>query len=139
MAGSVATLRGRVITAIDALTGWTPSRYVPELFGADVNQLMHHAFAVSVPDSTPVEQRQRVAEGLLVESTVEVRWAHRLRGDAQSTDYDGMADAEAPMVAAVLGITAQRCVCTSLAREASRDGWVVGTARFRVLHRIVLA
>ena len=138
MAGSVATLRGLVIAAIDGLSGWTHSRWVPELFGADANSLMHHAFAVAVPESTAFEQRQRVAEGLYVDSVIEVRWAHRLRGDAQSTDYDGMLDAESAMIAAVLGITAARITSTSLTRAAVAEGWVVGTARFRCAHRIAL-
>lgn len=138
MASSTSEVRTAVTNAIDALSGWTPSRYAPEAFGSDADQLMHHSFSVAVTDTTPIQQRQRVPEGLMMQSTVEVRWAHRLRGDAQSADYNAALDAEATMAGAVMAVLTKQVLNVTLARESRAEGWVIGLARFTVLHRLAL-
>lgn len=138
--GDVATVRGLVTSAIDALSGWTPSRFAPELFGRDTDGLVHHSFAVAVPETEvhARDGRQRVAEGLLVTSRVEVYWAHRLRADAQSTDYDAAANAEDDLVAAVRAISNAHVLVQRMTRRAVPEGWVLGTVTFTVLHRYSL-
>jgi hypothetical protein len=139
MPGDVATVRGLIIAAIDALDGWTPSRFAPELFGRDTDRLLHHSFAVGVPSTEPKDGRQSLTDGCLVISTVEVQWAHRLRGDAQSGDYDDATDAEQALVQAVVGISTQHVLIQRLTRRAAAEGWVIGTATFQVIHRYALA
>lgn len=140
MATDTSSIRALVIAAVDALSGWTPSRFAPELFLRDTDNLSHHAFAVGVTGTSPSSKdRQSLTDGMLVESTVEVRWAHRLRGDAQSADYDAALDAEQAMVAAVVGISSRHILVQRLTREARAEGWVTGVATFLVQHRYSLA
>lgn len=140
MAGDVAAIRDLVISAIDALSGWTPSRFAPEFFGKDTDNLSHHSFAVAVTSTEPLpNQTQSLAYGTNVFSTVEVQWAHRLRGDAQSADYDAGCDAEQDIVKACVGISSQHVLLQRLTRTAKAEGWIMGTATFRVQHRYSLA
>lgn len=136
--GDVSTVRTAIVTAVDALAGWAHSRYAPEFFGADSDQLQHHAFAVGMVSSEPRDGRQSLTDGCLVATTVEVRWAHRLRADAQSSDYGAALDAEQELVAAVVGIASQHVLLTRLTRAARAEGWVLGVATFTAWHRYTL-
>lgn len=140
MASDTSSARQAVTAAIAALDGWTVSRFAPELFGRDAGQLLHHAFAVGVPDTTdhPRDGRQRRSEGLLVTSTVVVTWAHRLRGDAQDGDYDAALDAEQDLVGAVKAISDAHVTVQRMTRRALPEGWVLGSVTFAVLHRYAL-
>lgn len=141
MPTDTSTLRGAIVTAVEALSGWTVSRFAPDLYGRDADQLVHHGFSVSIPDTAPVsrEARQRVSEGLLVQSIVEIRWAHRLRADAQSDDYDDALNVEQDLIGAVRGIAAHHVLVTRVTRRADPAGWVLGVATFTAVHRYALA
>lgn len=141
MATATSAIRSAVISAVDALTGWRESSFAPDLFGRDPDRNQHLSFAVSCPETTiPTDRgRQRSTEGAFVSLTVIVQWAYRLRGDAQSADYSAALDAEADMVAAVLGISSLHVVLVGpLSRRAAAEGWILGTARFAVSHHYPL-
>jgi hypothetical protein len=140
MSQDVATVRQIFTTAITTVQGWTVSRWVPELFGKDPASFMHHAFAVGIPTTEPQvrDARQRVSEGLLVSSTVEVYWAHQLRGDAQVLDYDAGLDAERDVVGACMRIATTHIMVQRLARNARTEGWLLGTITFSIVHRYSL-
>jgi len=137
------TVRAAVTAAITAITGagWTVSRFSPDQFGKDTDRIMHHAFVVAIPESTPHARdgRQRVSEGLLVESTVDVSWAHRLRGDAQAADYDAMLDAEQSIVGAIRAISDAHVLIVGMSRRAGPEGFILGSVRAKILHRYALA
>lgn len=137
--GDVSTVRAAVTAAIDALDGWSVSKFIPELFGRDTDHVAHHAFAVAVVSTEPRDGRQSLTDGCLVVSSVEVYWAHRLRGDNQVADYSAACDAEQDMVKAVVGISSQHILIQRLSRAAKVEGFVIGTAAFSVIHRYSLA
>lgn len=141
MAVSVSTVRQAVVEAVSALTGWVNSRFAPDLFGRDTDGLSHHAFSVGCPDSSVNSRdgKQGLSDGFLASTTVEVRWAHRLHGDAQSDDYDNALDAEEQLVQAVVGISSEHVLVTRLARKAVAEGWILGTATFSAVHRYPLS
>lgn len=138
--GDVAEAVGLVVAAVELLDGWRVSRFAPELFGRDTSTLAHHAFAVGAPgtEAHPRDGRQRPSEGLLVTSTLEVAWAHRLRADAQQADYRAALDAEQDMVGACKGITTAHITVVRMTRRAVPEGWVLGTVTLAVLHRYAL-
>lgn len=136
--GDVATVRSAVAAAIDALTGWRESRWAPELWGSDPDGYQHLVFAVAAVNTEPNDGRHHLTDGHLAFTTLDVRWAHRLRGDAQVTDYAAALDAEQAMVKAVVGIASQKVLLVRLARGALAEGYVVGTATFRAMHRYAL-
>jgi len=129
------SVRQTVSAAIAALDGWTASRWGPELFGRDTAHMMHHAFVVSMPETElTTSQRQKVAEGLVVTTTLEVQWAHNLRGDGQLADYDAALDAEQDVVGAVRGIATLHVLFQRATRRVVAEGWVLGTVRFQAVH-----
>lgn len=141
MAVSTSTVRQAVVEAVSALDGWTNSRFAPDLFGRDTDNLSHHSFSVGTPDSSVNSRdgKQGLSDGFLASTTVEVRWAHRLRGDAQSDDYDAALDAEEDLVQAVVGISSEHVLVQRLARKADPSGWILGTATFSAVHRYPLS
>lgn len=139
---AVSAVRARVSAALSALSGWTESRWAYGLYTRDTDHILHHSFAVGVEGTTthPRDGRQRLSEGALVVTTVAVRWAHRLRQDAQVSDYGLALDAEAEAVAAVMGISRVdlHIKYQDSRRQTDGEGWLLGTLRFEVIHQLTL-
>ena len=135
-------VRQRVSESIQTLEGWRESTHAPDLFGRDPDRVTHHVFAVALPTTAVHSQegRQRLSEGALVVSEVVVTWAHRLRGDAINTDMDEALDAEGQLIRVVLGGTRTdlHLVLTDSRRTTATEGWLIGTTRFRAVHRMAL-
>lgn len=142
---SVSTLRQRVQNRISgALSsqGWKPSRYVHDLFGRDTDQITPRAFSVGVMSTTPIGDRQKLNAGTYVQTDISVKFAWRLRGDAQLADFDEALTAEEDLLVAVMG--------TSLSnlhiqleqipqRQVAVEGqWFLGELIFRAEHRLPL-
>jgi hypothetical protein len=140
--GDLADLRATLAAPLEALAGWTVSRWAPDLFGRDTDHILNHAFAIHFPESVPApgNGRQRVSPEavLIMETTVEVLWAHRLRGDAQVADGDAATNAEQLLVRTLFGILGEHIKLDRLGRRAAPEGWVLGVARFKVVHRYAL-
>ena len=100
---SAALVRSRVAAPVAALTGWTLSRYVYDLFGADARSIAHKNFVAGVVSTAPKGGRQRLTEGAYVESLAVLRYSYRIRTDAQVSDYDAALDAQGALIAAVMG------------------------------------
>jgi hypothetical protein len=97
-------IRQRIATAVDALTGFSESRFAGPLFARDTDHKAHKSFAIEVATSTPLQDRQRRGLGALTRTDYVVRWCYRLRPDAHVSDYDGALLTEQTVVAAVMGI-----------------------------------
>jgi hypothetical protein len=139
---TVAQIRARVASALSGLSGWTQSRFPPGRFGADTDQILPLSFAVEIASTElhPSPGRQAPALGCSAESVVVVAWAYRLRGDAAVTDLDAATAAEATMLATVVGVSQADLHLTfeGAERDTTTEGWLLGEARFRALHRLSL-
>ncbi len=153
MSLTVRSLRDRVaagITEAIGAGGWSESSFVFDLFPFDSRAISHLAFAVGIPSTTvaPLD-RQNTRGGAadraaLATSPVIVRWSHTLRSDDQLVSYGEALDAEAVLIAAVLGVDRNPDLGIRLVRVASRmvDGegtWFVGQLDFEAMHRLPLA
>ena len=142
---SVSAVRQRVQDRINSALsgqGWRPSRYVPELFAMDTDQIAPRMFSVGVMSTRPIGDRQRLSAGTVVETMLTVRFCWRLRGDSQLTDYGAALDAEEDLLVA--------CMSTSLVdlhlrldvipdRQVFADGnWFLGNIILRAEHRLAL-
>lgn len=138
MALSVAEVRQRVATALEALNGWTESRYHPDLFGADTASLLHLSFAVGTPTTDVFNgERPKLRHPATVETAVDVRVAYRIRGDAQVADTDLATAAEQAGIKAVHAISRNdlQVAFRGIARELRGDGtWQISTIRFQTIH-----
>lgn len=142
---SVSGVRKRVqdrITTVLSGQGWRHSRYVPDLFGQDTDQIAPRSFAVGVSSSTPVGDRQRLPVGTVVRTQLVVRFAWRLRADNQLSDYDAALDAEEDVLAAVMSTDLNNLhieLDTIPSRTVSTDGdFFLGELQFISEHRLPL-
>lgn len=141
-------LRARIATAINtdlAADGWTESRYAYPLFpGQDSRLIVHLGYAVGLISTTPVRpDRQAQSFGAVVQTTVGVRFAHRLRADAMVADYDAALDAEGDLLISVMGSSqtdGQVVLQGVTTRDVVADGTLyLGEIRFTVLHTYAIA
>ena len=146
---SVATVRARIASAISVLAGWTESRYPPSMFrmatGGGAGQI-HHTFSVepqgTTPDPAMAGQRQRLSEGVRTSTSITVHFAHRLRADAATADYDSAWDAVELIVKTVMGISltnlhiALERVLTPMISPSGE--YFIAELRFIANHRLAL-
>lgn len=130
--------------AVLILTGWTKSRWTVGQFGKDVQRVLHKGYALGLPDTDPDPQdrRQRTAQGIVSSSTLVLAWAYQIRGDAAADDYALAFDDEQALILAILGASNSTHHSLSLlgaTRDDTREGWLIGTARFAVTHRYGLS
>jgi len=142
---TVRQLREDVTARILTLTGWKESRVAPDNFGRDADSIAHRAFAV-LPTSTDDLRayRGRPAEGLLVETTLEVRYSWRLAPKGMSDSYDDALDGEQSVINKLMVFdptwpSSYKVQVVSTTRETSVLGeWVVGVITFRIVHTLPL-
>lgn len=138
----VSAVRQRIVAALAALTGWRESTLAPDTFPGEAPRMTQHLhFAVAVPETPALDERQKVTLGAPVQTAVEVRFLHKVRTDAPNTDYDDFLDAEQAALVAVAGIA--RTDLTLGYEGASRESLADGTLalsvlRFTVQHRLAL-
>jgi hypothetical protein len=140
---TVAAIRQRVEAVLVGTSGLKKSRFHPDLFGMDARLLMHGAFSVGAPltGANPTTQRQRRAEGVLANTTIEVRLAGNHRADAQIADFDALLALEGTTIKAVEGVarTDLHIVFESAARELSTEfEFILSTITFRTIHQLAL-
>jgi hypothetical protein len=142
---TVRQLREDVTARILTLTGWKESRVAPDNFGRDADSIAHKAFAVHPTSTDDLRAyRGRPAEGLLVETTLEVRYSWRLAPKGMSDSYDDALDGEAAVVNVLMAYDSTwplsyKVQLISTTRETSVLGeWVVGVITFRIVHTLPL-
>lgn len=106
--------------------------------------MAHLSFAVDIGTTTVAAHRQRLSTGAVAETSVTVRWLHRLRADAQIGDYDDALDAGEALTAAVLAVEPSPGLRARLLRAGPLTTVGDGThirqdLEFAVLHLLALA
>ena len=138
----------RVAAAITTgLTGWRQSGHAWDGFDRlrDGREVEHLVFQVGLPegDWSHGPDRQRAAVGTLTATTVSVRWSHRLRAGGFNADYASALVAEATLVAALKGLSAdpQLSVRFSRARRRVLDDELafIGEVNMTIIHNYPLA
>lgn len=144
MALSPATIRQRQATAVDAVSGWTISRWAGAGVDHETNERMHKCASIEVVASEPVGggPPQYRSEGAWTATTTAIHWRYRLRGDAHVADYDlGLAE-ELKLIAAVEAATLRnQCEITWIRSERTiteSGEWLAGTITLRALHVLAL-
>jgi len=142
---TVRQLREDVTARILTLTGWKESRVAPDNFGRDADSIAHKAFAVHPTSTADLRAyRGRPAEGLLVETTLEVRYSWRLAPKGMSDSYDDALDGEQSVINKLMVFdptwpSSYKVQLISTTRETSVLGeWVVGVITFRIVHTLPL-
>ena len=148
---AVETVRQRRATALEAVSGWTASTYLGELWPT-ANMLgttPHKRFSVSAPSTSMVGRRETELVrnrpgGSAVVTRLLVRWMYRIRADAQVTDYDAALTDERTLATAAVSDptgTDVRWILTTLSRTLQSDGeasFVAGTIAIDAFHQLNL-
>ena len=146
MAVTVKSIRQRVETAVDAVTGFGVAKHPYGIFGRDPAAVLHKRFAVGATTTTPAQARQRVRDGATVYTRVAVTYAMRIKPKDQVVSYDAALDAEAEIIAATMAENTTLWAGVSIGfsgvtmREIDPAGeWFIGEIEFDVLHVLALA
>lgn len=142
MPATVKSLRQRVETAIDAVTGFSVAKHPYNVFGRDPSSVLHKRFAVGVPRTEPVpNRRQRKTDGAVCQTLIGVTYCIRVRPKDQVASYDDSLDAEAEIIKAVMANTSTLAADASITfsgvvmREVDPVGeWIIGEIEFTALH-----
>lgn len=141
-AKTVASIRQAVAAAVAGVSGWRESTLPYDVFGTgEAESLYHQGFAVGVPDTTPMGDRQRLAEGTNVTTTVGVRWSYALGAQRMVEDQDAALAAEQSIIQAVMAIGQSRdlhLILTGASRQIIDPEWIRGEITFRGIHLLAL-
>ena len=142
MAATLKSLRQRVETAIDAVTGFSVSKHPHNVFARDPSSVLHKRFAVGVPTTTAVpNRRQRATDGAVCNTVISVTYCMRVKPKDQVASFDEALDAEAAIVKAVMAETTALRADASISfsgvsmRDVDPAGeWIIGEIEFNALH-----
>lgn len=128
-------------------SSWRLSRQHPASFGRDARQIAHLAYVVWAPTAEAVEVtrwrgREKIADGVVTRTALEVAFAARVRPDSASADADAAYDNEDTLRKAVLtsALTDLHLAWLGAARELAGDGtYSIHRLSFEAEHRLALA
>jgi len=142
----VSTLRARIATAVDAVTGFSEAKAPYGMFLRDPATTLHKRFAVGPGSSDPPPSRQRVSEDLPVSTQFAIAYAFRLAPKDLVTSLDDALDAEQDIIQAVMAqnttlwANATITYAAVAKREVTAIGeWYTGEIRLTVNHAIPLS
>lgn len=102
---NLSTLRQAVASKVSELTGFQESPHSPDYFGRTQNTIAHKSFTVGMSSSVAMDERQRRAVGVYLQTPIQVTFSYRLRPlDIYPVDYDLSLDAEVDVIRKVLEV-----------------------------------
>ena len=142
MSVSVKEVQRAIAIKIGDLSGFREVRQLPELFGRTQNTLAHLGFAVEVSNSQQANERQRIAVGLYVDTTVRVKIAYRLRHHDLVLDYGNALDKEQEVIQAVMNRNFAKGIEVRFLRASRRtpdsQEYLISEIELQALHTIQL-
>lgn len=140
---TIAQVRQRIATGIDAVSGWKESKIPADLFPKEGADVEHKTFTAWSPTTRweGVEQApRRRPSGSLTDTVVLVRWLYRIRLDNGIADLDLAYAQEELLIQAGLGVSSTDIhVRVEAANRAVAEGnasgaYVAGEIRFVCKH-----
>ena len=142
MSVSVKEVQRALAIKIGDLSGFREVRQLPELFGRTQNTLAHLGFSVEVSNSQQANERQRIAVGLYVDTTVRVKIAYRLRPHDLVLDYGNALDKEQEVIQAVMNRNFAKGIEVRFLRASRRTPdskeYLISEIELQALHTIQL-
>ena len=137
-------IRSAFASQISTIAGFTLTRQLPEYFGRTRESIAHKSFSVGIGVTNQVDaERQRRSVGVYADSSVQVKFAYRLRPmDVYPTDYDLALDAEEQVInkclssySAIRPEVQVRYLNSNRISSESTE-YMIHTIDFQVLHTI---
>lgn len=140
-----AEIRARVAAACSAVARSREVAHLVDLGGGEGEERLHEGYVVEDGGSVPfADRRQRRSAGVMVWTTLRIRWARELRAgsdDDEVADRDTAGDLGLELLRAALAVDRTDTAGIELvARGAPRvgSGWYMGDITIRVAHRLDL-
>lgn len=137
-------IRSAFTSQISTITGFSLCRQLPDYFGRTKDTIAHKSFSVGISVTNQFDaERQRRGVGVYVDSSVQVKFAYRLRPlDVYPTDYDLALNAEEQVInkclssyAAIQAEVQVRYLNSNRVATESNE-YMIHTIDFQVLHTI---
>ena len=142
MSVSVKEVQRALAIKIGDLSGFREVRQLPEMFGRTQYTLAHLGFSVEVSSSQQSNERQRIAVGLYVDTTVRVKIAYRLRPHDLVLDYGNALDKEEEVIQAVMNRNFAKGIEVRFLRASRRtpdsQEYLISEIELQALHTIEL-
>lgn len=142
MSVSVKEVQRAIAIKIGDLSGFREIRQLPEMFGRTQNTLAHLGFSVEVSNSQQANERQRIAVGLYVDTTVKVKLAYRLRPHDLVLDYGNALDKEQEVIQSVMNRNFAKGIEVRFLRATRRtpdsQEYLISEIELQALHTIEL-
>ena len=142
MSVSVKEVQRAIAIKIGDLSGFREIRQLPEMFGRTKNTLAHLGFSVEVSSSQQANERQRIAVGLYVDTTVRVKIAYRLRPHDLVLDYGNALDKEQEVIQSVMNRNFAKGIEVRFLRASRRtpdsQEYLISEIELQALHTIEL-
>ena len=142
MSVSVKEVQRAIAIKIGDLSGFREIRQLPEMFGRTQNTLAHLGFSVEVSSSQQANERQRIAVGLYVDTTVRVKLAYRLRPHDLVLDYGNALDKEQEVIQSVMNRNFAKGIEVRFLRASRRtpdsQEYLISEIELQALHTIEL-
>ena len=142
MSVSVKEVQRAIAIKIGDLSGFREIRQLPEMFGRTQNTLAHLGFSVEVSNSQQANERQRIAVGLYVDTTVRVKLAYRLRPHDLVLDYGNALDKEQEVIQSVMNRNFAKGIEVRFLRASRRTPdsqvYLISEIELQALHTIEL-
>jgi hypothetical protein len=142
MSVSVKEVQRAIAIKIGDLSGFREIRQLPEMFGRTQNTLAHLGFSVEVSNSQQANERQRIAVGLYVDTTVRVKLAYRLRPHDLVLDYGNALDKEQEVIQSVMNRNFAKGIEVRFLRATRRtpdsQEYLISEIELQALHTIEL-
>ncbi len=142
MSVSVKEVQRAIAIKIGDLSGFREIRQLPEMFGRTQNTLAHLGFSVEVSNSQQANERQRIAVGLYVDTTVKVKLAYRLRPHDLVLDYGNALDKEQEVIQSVMNRNFAKGIEVRFLRASRRtpdsQEYLISEIELQALHTIEL-
>ena len=142
MSVSVKEVQRAIAIKIGDLSGFREIRQLPEMFGRTQNTLAHLGFSVEVSSSQQANERQRIAVGLYVDTTVRVKIAYRLRPHDLVLDYGNALDKEQEVIQSVMNRNFAKGIEVRFLRASRRtpdsQEYLMSEIELQALHTIEL-
>ena len=142
MSVSVKEVQRAIAIKIGDLSGFREIRQLPEMFGRTQNTLAHLGFSVEVSSSQQANERQRIAVGLYVDTTVRIKIAYRLRPHDLVLDYGNALDKEQEVIQSVMNRNFAKGIEVRFLRASRRtpdsQEYLISEIELQALHTIEL-
>ena len=142
---TLSALRQAIAAAIAAELagdGWREADDPWDQFGqGDGEGRGHLSYAVGVPASSAMADRQKRALGVQSDTTLSVRWSYALPALDRVAGYDAALDAGQALLAAIwtaADSSGHSLIYVASEQTVDEEGWMIGEITFRALHRLPL-